>query len=462
MPTAPLDPVATIVMLLPGRSVSTAALARPQAASAEPPPLTATATEAAPTTPPPPLCARPDLLQAIADRRGFGFTGIEARPHAEELLDPIRSALEGAQPDPEADRRDLDQIVGSEARLTGEILAEGFDLWTRFTTEYRRELKTQPPCEAEARIVAARCRSLLTGPDLTTASLIAALNPAVPRGVRARLCRWVYAQDDARPDWRAASDQIEALRAGVVLRNMPFAWRGARMAYASGLSWTERTLAGVTGLMRALDTWEPDGAGNFQTYARHWLKARVHKLALEHGHPARRSNWLSEQTMRVQQAVDAHARMGEPTEWTIDQIRTVAVEAGGEAGAVERSLLPWWGDEDDPERLEDLLGPYEPSPDAVREAEEHWSRMEAALRQMEHQHNGVRRRHVVEHRFGGPETPHQTLSEIGRGLELSRERIRQIEREALVALRHLLGLPMAYPPEANTSPTSSDSPSSSS
>ena len=43
---------------------------------------------------------------------------------------------------------------------------------------------------------------------------------------------------------------------------------------------------------------------------------------------------------------------------------------------------------------------------------------------------------VISRRFGLADDRPQTLEEIGKGLELTRERIRQIESEAMRKLRH--------------------------
>jgi len=46
-----------------------------------------------------------------------------------------------------------------------------------------------------------------------------------------------------------------------------------------------------------------------------------------------------------------------------------------------------------------------------------------------------RHRHVLTRRYGLDDDVFRTLSEVGEGMSLSRERVRQIEREALMRLR---------------------------
>jgi DNA-directed RNA polymerase sigma subunit (sigma70/sigma32) len=46
-----------------------------------------------------------------------------------------------------------------------------------------------------------------------------------------------------------------------------------------------------------------------------------------------------------------------------------------------------------------------------------------------------RHRYVLSRRFGLEDDEFRTLSQVGKGMQLSRERVRQIEREALLRLR---------------------------
>lgn len=404
-----------------------------------------------------------ELLQAIADRRGFAIGGIEPQPVAEQL-EPIQAGLRSIFPSPEQDRADILQLVEREAVLTAQILVHHQDLWARFVSGYNPKLKTQPPSAAETNKARARCADALAAPTpIAPALFLSALQPGPVRGVRARLCRWVRAQADAAPELVGASNELEGIRARVVLRNLRAASRWSRHAYTAGLSWSERTLAAVTGMMRALDTIEPDGAAGYHTYARHWVKARVHKLALDHGHVARRSNHLSEVAMRLQAMADAAvARGGGPTLRT-EELRYLALAAGETLPNIERVLLPWWVEEDDPERLDQMLGAEGLDPQREAQAVEQWFRLERGLRTLEATHGGVRKRRVLELRLGlGPTGKRVKLSVIGEQMGVGRERIRQIESEALAALSDLLALPLAQPLEVNDRPTSSGSPSPSS
>ncbi len=55
-----------------------------------------------------------------------------------------------------------------------------------------------------------------------------------------------------------------------------------------------------------------------------------------------------------------------------------------------------------------------------------------------------RERHIIRNRFGLLGGAEQTLEEIGRTLNLSRERVRQLEREAKLKLRQMLQHHEAY------------------
>ena len=46
-----------------------------------------------------------------------------------------------------------------------------------------------------------------------------------------------------------------------------------------------------------------------------------------------------------------------------------------------------------------------------------------------------RHRYVLTRRYGLEDNQFRTLSQVGKGMNLSRERVRQIEREALTRLR---------------------------
>ena len=60
-----------------------------------------------------------------------------------------------------------------------------------------------------------------------------------------------------------------------------------------------------------------------------------------------------------------------------------------------------------------------------------------------------RERHIIRNRFGLLGGKELTLEEIGRSLDLSRERVRQLEREAKQKIRHTL---LAYRAQLRFSP----------
>jgi len=90
---------------------------------------------------------------------------------------------------------------------------------------------------------------------------------------------------------------------------------------------------------------------------------------------------------------------------------------GGSGGRQLESILP-----DDT-----VVGP-----DALAELTQELSRMRAAMSVLLTE----RQQYVLQRRYGLADGTFRTLSAIGRELSLSRERVRQIERDALDRLRH--------------------------
>ena len=103
----------------------------------------------------------------------------------------------------------------------------------------------------------------------------------------------------------------------------------------------------------------------------------------------------------------------------LSQGKTVSLDEPVEEGPRQRSLENFLAD-DDADHPEDS---------AIQDQE--------LIRMMEGFHLVLteRHRHVLRRRYGLDDDQYRTLSEVGKGMNLSRERVRQIEREALARLR---------------------------
>ena len=88
------------------------------------------------------------------------------------------------------------------------------------------------------------------------------------------------------------------------------------------------------------------------------------------------------------------------------------------------------GGDNQPLALESIPDPTAGSPFASASQREHAERIDSTLKRLR-----PRQEQVMRLRFGIGRSRSHTLAEIGRRLKLSRERIRQIEAEALRMLR---------------------------
>lgn len=214
----------------------------------------------------------------------------------------------------------------------------------------------------------------------------------------------------------------------------------ARRYIGCGLPFDELLAAGNVGLVEAGLRFDPARRVKFVTYADWWIRKTILKAIQEQSGAVRLPRYRLER-IRMLQDLRAGIRQStgaDPSEEDVARAAGLAVDEvrrllSGENAAVS---LDQPVSSASNRCLGDTLSGTRPAddPEAVilRDYVDHLGRVL--------EHLSERERQVVALRFGFADDSPRTLREVGRELKLSRERVRQIERQALLRLRKLLTL----------------------
>ena len=209
----------------------------------------------------------------------------------------------------------------------------------------------------------------------------------------------------------------------------------------AGMGLLDLVQEGNAGLIRAVDKFEYERGFKFSTYATWWIRQAIQRGLADQSRTIRIPVHMVETMGRVARVVrELSTQLGrEPTNAEIaaalpDETPAMTpqrVEEIRKLGREPVSLQSPVGDEGDAE-----LGELIPDEDAVSPLDVVADRMRRE--QIEHvlQSLDGREQRVLRLRFGLDDGHARTLEEVGREFGLTRERIRQIEVQALRKLRH--------------------------
>jgi len=224
-------------------------------------------------------------------------------------------------------------------------------------------------------------------------------------------------------------------RRELVQANLRLVVSVARRYLHSGLPMLDLIQEGNRGLLRAVDRFDYRRGFRFSTYATWWIRQAVSRALAEFGHTIRLPNHLAE-TVRKAYAIAGKMTQQLGRSPTLEELaKRMKVEPGRLAKLMEVVREPVSLDlsfTDDPRfKLSDFIVDERtpPLPGIVeqRSMGQHTRRILATL--------SPREERVLRLRYGIGEKTEQTLGQIGAVFQISRERVRQIERRALKKLR---------------------------
>jgi RNA polymerase primary sigma factor len=234
---------------------------------------------------------------------------------------------------------------------------------------------------------------------------------------------------------RAKAGDAKA-RTRLVEKNLRLVVSVAKRYRGYGVPFEDLIQEGNIGLMKAVEKFDPDRGWRFATYATWWVRQAIGRAVADKGRTIRLPVHMGEKMRKMARTYNGlSAELGrEPTDeeiaerlgWTVERVRDLK-HTLPDATSLDKPL----GSGEDASELGNLVeaqASFDVSEAVLRDMEVGW--LGEAISRLPERH-----RRVLIKRYGLDEKETSTLAQLAEELGVSKERIRQLQREAEHMLR---------------------------